>query len=132
MIKRYYSMFNCNQNYNSYKNIKYQLWLQRLDIKTNNISISICLGFQNFSENSFWVSKFQRKQFIGLCKTQAWDLTQLSRFHIWNWFYERLSPCPHDSHKIKKYLLYKPKDRYLMKISYTSLKRDLNFNKDII
>jgi hypothetical protein len=46
--------------------------------------------------------------------------------------YERLSPCPHDSHKIKKYFLYKPKDRYLMKISYTSLKRDLNFNKDII
>jgi hypothetical protein len=29
-------------------------------------------------------------------------------------------------------LLYKPKDRYLMKISYTSLKRDLNFIKDII
>ena len=37
----------------------------------------------------------------------------------------------YDSHKIKKYFLYKPKDRYLMKISCTSLKRDLNFNKDI-
>ena len=31
-------------------------------------------------------------------------LTQHSRFHIWNCFYERLSPCPHDSHTI----LYKP------------------------
>ena len=29
-------------------------------------------------------------------------------------------------------ILYKPKQRYLMNISYTSLKRDLNFNKDII
>jgi hypothetical protein len=29
------------------KNIKYKLWLQRLDIQTNNISISISLGFQN-------------------------------------------------------------------------------------
>ena len=52
MIKRYYSMLNCNQNYHSYKNIKYELWLQRLDIQTSNISISISLGFQKFSENS--------------------------------------------------------------------------------
>ena len=29
-------------------------------------------------------------------------------------------------------ILYKPKHRYLMKISNTNLKRDLNFNKDII
>jgi hypothetical protein len=28
--------------------------------------------------------------------------------------------------------LYKPKHRYLMKISYTSLKKDLNFNKHVI
>ena len=41
------------------------------------------------------------------------------------------SQCSHDSHKIKK-ILYKPKHRYVMKISYTSLKRDKNFNKDII
>ena len=34
------------------KNINYKLWLQRLDIQTNNISISISLGFQKFSENS--------------------------------------------------------------------------------
>jgi hypothetical protein len=34
------------------KNIKYKLWLQRLDIQTNNISISISLGFQKFNENS--------------------------------------------------------------------------------
>ena len=34
------------------KYIKYKLWLQRLEIQTNNISISISLGFQNFSENS--------------------------------------------------------------------------------
>ena len=32
------------------KNIKYKLWLQRFDIQTNNISIS--LGFRKFSENS--------------------------------------------------------------------------------
>jgi hypothetical protein len=32
--------------------IKYKLWLQRLDIQTNNISISISLGFQKLSENS--------------------------------------------------------------------------------
>jgi hypothetical protein len=42
---------------------------------TNNISISISAGFQNFSENS-----------VGLCKTQALKfinyLTHLSRFHI--------------------------------------------------
>jgi hypothetical protein len=50
MIKRYYSMFNCNQNNNSYKKgIKYYLWPQRLDIQTN-IAISTCFGFQNFSE----------------------------------------------------------------------------------
>jgi hypothetical protein len=36
-------------------NIKYKLWLQRLDIQTNNISISVSLGFQ--------------KQFVS-CKTQ--------------------------------------------------------------
>ena len=42
------------------KNIKYKLWLQKLDIQTNNISISISLGFQKFSKNSF----------VGLCKTQ--------------------------------------------------------------
>ena len=48
MIKRYSSMFNCNQNYHKYKkNIKYGF---RLDIQTNNISIS--MGFKNFSENS--------------------------------------------------------------------------------
>ena len=51
-------MLNCNQNYHSYKKLNvYKLWLQRLDIQTNNISISISLGFQKFSENS-------------LCKTQ--------------------------------------------------------------
>ena len=34
------------------KNIKYKLRLQRLDFQTNNISISISLGFQKFNENS--------------------------------------------------------------------------------
>jgi hypothetical protein len=29
-------------------------------------------------------------------------------------------------------MLYKPKHRYVMKISYTSLKKDINFNKEII
>jgi hypothetical protein len=52
MIKRYYSMFNCNQNNHSFqKSIKYYLWLRRQQ-QTNNISISISFGFQNFSENS--------------------------------------------------------------------------------
>ena len=32
----------------------------------------------------------------------------------------------------KRNILYKPKHRYHMKISYSRLKRDLNFNKDII
>jgi hypothetical protein len=32
--------------------IMYSLWLQRLDIQANNISISITLGFPNCSENS--------------------------------------------------------------------------------
>jgi hypothetical protein len=34
------------------KNIKYKLWVQRLDIQTNYISISISLGLQKFSENT--------------------------------------------------------------------------------
>ena len=37
------------------KNIKYKLWLQRLDIQTNNISISTSLGFKICSENSLSV-----------------------------------------------------------------------------
>ena len=72
MIKRYYSMFNCNQNYHSYKNklsINYGL-------QTNNVSISISLGVQH-----------SVKTVCRLCKTkQAVKfinyLTQLSRFHI--------------------------------------------------
>jgi hypothetical protein len=44
-------MFNCNQNNHSYqKSIKYYLWLERQ--QTNNISIAISFGFQNFSEQS--------------------------------------------------------------------------------
>jgi len=63
MIKRYYSMFNCNQNNHSYqKSIKYYLWLQRQQ-QTNNISISISLGFQfqKFSENSLSACVKQNK-----------------------------------------------------------------------
>ena len=61
MIKIYYSMFNCNQNNHSYqKNIKYYLWLQRQQ-QTNNISISISFGFQNFSENSLSACVKQNK-----------------------------------------------------------------------
>jgi hypothetical protein len=60
MIKRYYSMFNCNQNNHSYqKSIKYYLWLQRQ--QTNNISISISFGFQNFNENSLSACVKQNK-----------------------------------------------------------------------
>ena len=62
MIKRYSSIFNCNQNYHKYK--KYQVWLQRLDIQTNNISISIYLGFQNFSENSSKILYFIKPIYI--------------------------------------------------------------------
>jgi hypothetical protein len=61
MIKRYYSMFNCNQNNQSYqKSIKYYLWFQRQQ-QTNNISISISFGFQNFSENSLSACVKQNK-----------------------------------------------------------------------
>ena len=61
MIKRYYSMFNCNQNNHSYqKSIKYYLWLQRQQ-QTNNISIAISFGFQNFSENSLSTCVKQNK-----------------------------------------------------------------------
>ena len=61
MIKIYYSMFNCNQNDHSYqKSIKYYLWLQRQQ-QTNNISISITFGFQNFSENSLSACVKQNK-----------------------------------------------------------------------
>ena len=61
MIKIYYSMFNCNQNNHSYqKSIKYYLWLQRQQ-QTNNISISISFGFQNFSENSLSACVKQNK-----------------------------------------------------------------------
>jgi hypothetical protein len=61
MIKIYYSMFNCNQNNHSYqKNIKYYLWLQRQQ-QTNNISISISFGFQNFSEDSLSACVKQNK-----------------------------------------------------------------------
>ena len=60
MIKRYYSMFNCNQNNHSYqKCIKYYLWLQRQ--QTNNISIAISFGFQNFSENKLSACVKQNK-----------------------------------------------------------------------
>ena len=79
MIKRYYSMFNCNQNNQSkqskqskqsiktinqnnhsyQKSIKYYLWLQRR--QTNNISIAISFGFQNFSENSLSACVKQNK-----------------------------------------------------------------------
>ena len=61
MIKRYYSMFNCNQDNHSYqKSIKYYLWLQRQQ-QTNNISIAISFGFQNFSENSLSACVKQNK-----------------------------------------------------------------------
>ena len=53
-------MFNCNQNNHSYqKSIKYYLWLQRQ--QTNNISIAISFGFQNFSENSLSACVKQNK-----------------------------------------------------------------------
>jgi hypothetical protein len=53
MIKRYIILcLLAIKTITGTKNVMYQLWLQRLDIQTNNISISITLGFQNFSENS--------------------------------------------------------------------------------
>ena len=45
-------MFNCNQNYHRYNKYYVLIMASKLDIQTNNISISITLGFQNFSENS--------------------------------------------------------------------------------
>ena len=56
MIKRYYYMFNCNQNNHSYqKSIKYYLWLQRQ--QTNNISIAISFGFHRRTDNTMVKTK---------------------------------------------------------------------------
>jgi hypothetical protein len=69
IVKNYYSMFNCNQNYHRYKKI-----------------LSINYGFKDLILKQI-ISQFQWKQFVGLCKTQQAlkfinYLTHLSRFHI--------------------------------------------------
>jgi hypothetical protein len=46
------------------KNIKYKLWLQRLDIQTNNISISISLGFKKFSEMKSNLNVIRKKPWL--------------------------------------------------------------------
>ena len=49
MIKRYSSMFNCNQNYHKYKqNIKYGF----KDLISKQIISQFQWGLKNFSENS--------------------------------------------------------------------------------